>query len=333
MAIVDKPWVPIRTDLEHDPRVIAIARAVDKSLACVDRQYRRDIVCWRLRCVWSYWVTHSVAGRIVGFTAEDVDHVAGIEGFGKAMAQERDGENPWMVFDASGAHIPDFERWHWLTLRQRASDAARQGRYRDRQKAKQADSGGANVTGDVTPASRSALRHRHVSDRDENVTPIKTDTQTELKKEFPPSPHGVDSRKNGESGSSVGDGNQNGSISNGNAAPLDATGIPVGRRCGGYARAPTGQETRTDKNANDDVGSSNVSMSHRVEPAWEVQRLLREVGCDPDAAERLSRRPRLTPDVARRLAADCAAARPTNPTGWLITRLRESGIVPKGKSK
>ena len=274
MAIIDKPWVPIRTDLEHDPRVIAIARAVDKSLACVDRQYRRDIVCWRLRCVWSYWVTHSVAGRIVGFTAEDVDHVAGIEGFGKAMAQERDGENPWMVFDASGAHIPDFERWHWLTLRQRASDAARQGRYRDRQKAKQADSGGANVTGDVTPASRSALRHRHVFDRDENVTPIKTDTQTELKKEFPPSPHSV----------------------------------------AGQIR--------------DGPGGNGIEN-----PAWEVQRLLRGAGCDADAAERLSRRPRLTPDVARRLAADCAAARPTNPTGWLITRLRESGIVPKGKSK
>lgn len=67
----------------------------------------------------------------------------------------------------------------------------------------------------------------------------------------------------------------------------------------------------------------------RVEPFRVAQRVFREVGVDPDVADRLSAKVRLTPDVARSLATRCAEAKPNNPTGWVIARLQEMKIVPK----
>lgn len=274
MAIVDKPWVPIRIDIESDPRVIAIARECDKHLTMVPSQYRRKIVCWALRTVWSYWTTHAVDGRVAGFTPTDVDNVADLAGLGRAMATVRKGEQPWMVFDDDGAYIPDFKRWHWITLRQRASDAGRQSRHRNRTNGKRH----ADVTADVTPVSRPMSRSRHGEchgkDRDENVTPIKTETETKTVL-LPPS-----SSFGGEEG----------------------------------AKPPPEAWPEFD----DD------------EARRRSQRVIAETGCDRDVGDALTAFPALTHRTVCELADECRAAKPKNPTGWWITKLRDMRLIPRG---
>ncbi len=250
MAIVDKPWVPIRTDLEHDPRVIAIARACEKSLTIVQPEYRKHVVCWGLKLVWSYFVTHSIDGVVDGLTAEDIDAIAGVPGLALAMAAPRRNESPWLILNTDGATIPDFGKWHWKTLRKTEQNAQRQRDFKQRSRSGNAQG---NAPGNAT-------------ERYQNVTAVYTNTQTKTKKESPPPP---------------------------------------------VAEAE--------------------SEAERIEPFRIVQRVLREAGVEPDVADRLSAKVRLTPDVARGLAAKCAGVRPDNPTGWFITQLRELGIVPKGR--
>lgn len=171
MAIVDKPWVPIRTDLEHDPRVIAIARACDKSLTIVQPEYRKHVVCWGLKLVWSYFVTHSIDGVVDGLTAEDIDAIAGVPGLARAMAAPRRNESPWLILNTDGATIPDFGKWHWKTLRKTEQNAQRQRDFKQR--------------------SRGGNAHGNANERYQNVTSVYTKTKTETKTEEPAASSGA----------------------------------------------------------------------------------------------------------------------------------------------
>lgn len=192
MAVVNKPWVPIRTDLEDDPRVTAIARACDASLAKVPKEYRKHVLCWGLKRVWSYFVTHSVEGAIGGLTATDIDDIAGVAGLAAAMSTKpgRSDELPWLAIDDAGATIPDFSKWHWKTLRRQAGAAERQAEHKERRVTRALPAryqSVAEVLPGALPKCDSGVTGAlpgNDSERYQSVTPVYTRTTTQTDTEI-----------------------------------------------------------------------------------------------------------------------------------------------------
>ncbi len=102
-----------------------------------------------------------------------------------------------------------------------------------------------------------------------------------------------------------------------------------------HPRSHSGYDARQDKTSKDKRielahAQSQLQPNPDEEPFRFVQRAFVEVGVEDDVAIRLSAKPWLTTDVAGELSAMCQNAKPENPTGWMIARLRERGLIPKG---
>jgi hypothetical protein len=134
-------WVKMRSALLANPKVHAIAKAVGSdpravaALTCglsgrpdrvLSRNALRYVTVTALLCVWSSANEHAAEGILSCCDLEDLDEIAGLPGFGQAMAAVG-----WAVADEAGkcVSLPNFSE-HNTPAKDRTG-AERQRRYRE----------------------------------------------------------------------------------------------------------------------------------------------------------------------------------------------------------
>lgn len=112
-------WIKMRVDLLTHPKVVRILSATRTD------KFR---VVGGLHAVWSIFDTHSVDGKLKGYTPELLDHVIGWEGFARAM--EAVG---WLTFDGlETLALPEFDAHNGQSAKRRAEDQKRKRNGRNR---------------------------------------------------------------------------------------------------------------------------------------------------------------------------------------------------------
>lgn len=105
-------WIKMRLDLQTHPKVVRILSATkaDKFRAIGG-----------LHAVWGVFDTHSVDGRLHGYTPDLLDHVIGWTGFSAAMIAVG-----WLSFDgAETLALPEFDEHNGQSAKRRAEDQKR----------------------------------------------------------------------------------------------------------------------------------------------------------------------------------------------------------------
>ena len=104
-------WIKMRAALTTCPKVAAMARAIgmEEEFAALSRHSMRLLVVGGLHAVWSAVNEHTADGVMSNAYAEDLDDIAGIDGFGAAMESAG-----WLVADKSAATLtfPNFGQWN-----------------------------------------------------------------------------------------------------------------------------------------------------------------------------------------------------------------------------
>lgn len=102
-------WIKMRTDLRNHPKVVRMSSALKAD---------RLRVVGGLWSVWSTFDTHSVDGRLRGYTFFAIDEDLGWPGFGEAMAAVN-----WLVeVENEGLEIPEFDEHNGASAKRRATD-------------------------------------------------------------------------------------------------------------------------------------------------------------------------------------------------------------------
>lgn len=105
-------WIKMRLDLQTHPKVVRILSATKSD------KFR---VIGGLHAVWSVFDTHSVDGRLDGYTPETLDHIIGWVGFSNAMISVG-----WLNADDSECLIlPEFDEHNGKSGKRRAEDQKR----------------------------------------------------------------------------------------------------------------------------------------------------------------------------------------------------------------
>ena len=107
-------WIPMRANLEDDPTVIAIARAL---------KLQPDHVVGKLHRFWSWADSHTIDGQLCGVDAAWVDKHVDKRGFANAMASA---PTPWLVIEDCGIRIPNFTNWFGSSAKSRMLATRRQ---------------------------------------------------------------------------------------------------------------------------------------------------------------------------------------------------------------
>lgn len=124
---------------------------------CVSRDVTRDITIAALLRVWSATNEHTSDGVWHHVEREDLDCIAGIDGFANAMEVVG-----WLVYDQVGetATLPNFLEYNAPAKNgERSRAAERQREYRERQKNRYANG---DVTRDVTMSHREEKRREDI---------------------------------------------------------------------------------------------------------------------------------------------------------------------------
>lgn len=129
-------WIKMRTDLADDPAVIAMSGRLMMS---------EFSVVGVLHAVWSWADQHTTDGHAVGVTGAWLNSRFRCDGLAEAMQAVG-----WLIIDASGLTLPNFERHNGESAKKRALATERQRRSR------------ASVTPESMPPSR--------NERDKSVT-------------------------------------------------------------------------------------------------------------------------------------------------------------------
>jgi hypothetical protein len=109
-------WIKMGVGLRRHPKVVRLAAALKAD---------RLRVVGALHAVWCVFDEHSNAGRLEGYSSSVMDEEIGWRGFSKAMQGIG-----WLVEDADGLTVPDYEEHNGPTAKRRAQDASRKGRSR-----------------------------------------------------------------------------------------------------------------------------------------------------------------------------------------------------------
>jgi hypothetical protein len=111
-------WIKMGTGLASHPKVKALRRALKAD---------RLRVVGGLWAVWCVFDEHSAAGRLDGYTLDDMDEEIGWKGFSAAMR-----DIGWLSEDGDGLEAPDYEEHNGPNAKRRALDASRKGKSRAR---------------------------------------------------------------------------------------------------------------------------------------------------------------------------------------------------------
>lgn len=105
-------WIKMRVDLQTHPKIVRILSAT---------QADKFRVIGGLHAVWSVFDTHSVDGKLNGYTAATLDHVIGWQGFAQAMI-----DVGWLIEDdAQALVLPEFFEHNGKSGKRRAEDQKR----------------------------------------------------------------------------------------------------------------------------------------------------------------------------------------------------------------
>jgi hypothetical protein len=105
-------WIKMRLSLQTHPKVVRILSATKSD------KFR---AIGGLHAVWAVFDTHSVDGRLDGYTAETLDHIIGWNGFSAALIGVG-----WLVEDGTDALVlPDFDEHNGASGKRRAEDQKR----------------------------------------------------------------------------------------------------------------------------------------------------------------------------------------------------------------
>ena len=101
-------WIKMRSALPTCPKTAAVARAIGtaQEFSGLSRQSMRLLVVGGLHAVWAAVNEHTADGVMENAYLEDVDDIAGIDGFGQAMR-----EAGWLKVDEAARTLtfPNFE--------------------------------------------------------------------------------------------------------------------------------------------------------------------------------------------------------------------------------
>ena len=127
-------WIKMRSSLPTCPKVAAMARAIgmaDEFLS-LSRQSMRLLIVGGLHAVWAAVNEHTSDGVMENSYPEDLDDIAGIEGFGKAMQSAG-----WLNADSAAATLtfPNFGQWN--TPAKDTTAAERMRKHREKQRVAQ----------------------------------------------------------------------------------------------------------------------------------------------------------------------------------------------------
>ena len=111
-------WIKIET---HTPNKAEIRHA---ARLCHCSQAEAFLAFFRV-LVWLDEQTED--GQVDFFTAEDADDIAGLSGFGEALAAVR-----WITFSPGGAVVANWDRHNGQSAKRRCLDAERSRRVRER---------------------------------------------------------------------------------------------------------------------------------------------------------------------------------------------------------
>jgi len=127
-------WIKMRAALTTCPKVAAMARAIglqDEFLG-LSRHSMRLLVVGGLHAVWAAVNEHTSDGVMANAYAEDLDDIAGIGGFGKAMQAAG-----WLVADEIAATLTFPNFWQWNTPAKDSTAAERMRKHREKQRVAQ----------------------------------------------------------------------------------------------------------------------------------------------------------------------------------------------------
>ena len=118
-------WIKMGTGLSSHPKVKTMRRALKAD---------RLRIIGALWAVWCVFDEHSAAGRLDGYTLDDMDEEIGFKGFSAAMK-----DIGWLLEDADGLEAPDYEEHNGPSAKRRALDSSRKGKARGKGSAEEAD--------------------------------------------------------------------------------------------------------------------------------------------------------------------------------------------------
>ncbi len=105
-------WIKMRLDLQTHPKIVRILSATKSD------KFR---AIGGLHAVWCVFDTHSVDGRLNGYTPDALDHIIGWVGFANAMIAVG-----WLVVaDPETLVLPEFDEHNGASGKRRAEDAKR----------------------------------------------------------------------------------------------------------------------------------------------------------------------------------------------------------------
>jgi hypothetical protein len=121
-------WIKMRLSLQTHPKVVRILSATKSD------KFR---AIGGLHAVWTVFDTHSVDGRLDGYTAETLDHIIGWNGFSAALIGVG-----WLVEDGTDALVlPDFDEHNGASGKRRAEDQKRKRDTRKNPQSVRSDAG------------------------------------------------------------------------------------------------------------------------------------------------------------------------------------------------
>jgi len=124
-------WIKMRSSLPTCPKVAAMARAIGmaEEFRSLSRQSMRLLVVGGLHAVWAAVNEHTSDGVMSKSYPEDLDDIAGIEGFGKAMQAAG-----WLEADEADASLtfPNFGQWNTPAKDTTAAERMRKHREKER---------------------------------------------------------------------------------------------------------------------------------------------------------------------------------------------------------
>jgi hypothetical protein len=124
-------WIKMRAALSTCPKVAAMARTIGKcdEFRSLCRQAMRLLVVGGLHAVWAAVNEHTSDGVMDNSYPEDLDDIAGIEGFGKAMQSAG-----WLNADSAAATLtfPNFGQWNTPAKDTTAAERMRKHREKER---------------------------------------------------------------------------------------------------------------------------------------------------------------------------------------------------------
>jgi hypothetical protein len=124
-------WIKMRSSLPTCPKVAAMARSIGMAdeFRSLSRQSMRLLIVGGLHAVWAAVNEHTSDGVMSNSYPEDLDDIAGIQGFGKAMQAAG-----WLEADDAAATLtfPNFGQWNTPAKDTTAAERMRKHREKER---------------------------------------------------------------------------------------------------------------------------------------------------------------------------------------------------------